>query len=95
MSLFLCSDPDNEIPDDQKRRIEDLSEEIIDSCAEIAETPEEALHAICAASAFVLSTTLSSKESAVHSLQIMLSIIFSSLSQAEEDGNVKWTTRHH
>jgi len=96
MPTFTCNDPSGEVPEDSKQRIEDLSEEIIEVSAEIAESADEALHALCAASAFVLSGSVSSKENAVNSLQMMVKVILECLSEAEKDGNVRWQqNRHH
>lgn len=66
------------------------------SVDDIAHDPFEALQALAAVMAFIISNGFNSRKSADQALAVVIMVIVSSMEQAEKDGNAVWsrTTSH-
>lgn len=94
--MFNISDPQAELEPDAKERIEELANRMLGSVDDVAHDPLEALQALAAVVAFVISEGFLSRKSADQALAVVMMVVVSSLDQAEKDGNTTWsrTTAH-
>lgn len=76
-------------------RIREAADEIVDVCECDLQHPSEALNALSAALAYMLSMNVISKEAAVEAIQVFANSTLMSINAAEEDGNCAWQASKH
>jgi alkylhydroperoxidase family enzyme len=91
--MFNISDPHNDLAPDARERIEDLANKMLGSVDEVANDPMEALQALAAVLAFVISEGFLSRKSADQALAVVMMVVVSSMEQAEQDGNTCWSQK--
>lgn len=91
--MFNISDPQNEIAPEVRERIEELANRMLGCVDDVAHDPLEALQALAAVVAFVISEGFLSRKSADNALAVMMMVVVSSMEQAEKDGNTTWSKK--
>lgn len=91
--MFNISDPQNELEPDARERIEELANRMLGSVDDVAHDPLEALQALAAVIAFVISEGFLSRKSADQALAVVMMVVVSSVEQAERDGNTTWSQK--
>lgn len=91
--MFNISDPQNEIAPEARERIEELANRMLGSVDDVAQDPLEALQALAAVIAFVISEGFLSRKSADQALAVVMMVVVSSMEQAEKDGNTIWSQK--
>lgn len=91
--MFNISDPQNELEPDARERIEELANRMLGSVDDVAHDPLEALQALAAVIAFVISEGFLSRKSADQALAVVMMVVVSSVEQAEKDGNTTWSQK--
>lgn len=91
MLMFNIQDPHDEIAPEVRERIEGMAEKILDCIDDIAHDPFEALQALAAVLAYVISGGFANRKSADHAMAVVTMVVASSVEQAERDGNTAWT----
>ena len=85
--MFNIQDPHSDLAPDARERIEDLANRMLSCVDDVAHNPFEALQALAAVLAFVLSEGFVSRKSADQALAVATMVVISSIEQAEKDGN--------
>lgn len=91
--MFNISDPKNDLAPDARERIEELANRMLGSVDDVAQDPLEALQALAAVIAFVISEGFLSRKSADQALAVVMMVVVSSMEQAEKDGNTIWSQK--
>ena len=91
--MFNINDPHADLAPDARERIEDLANKMLGSVDDVASDPMEALQALAAVLAFVLSEGFLSRKSADQALAVVMMVVVSSVEQAEQDGNTIWSQK--
>lgn len=91
--MFNVSDPHNDLAPDARERIEELANRMLGSVDDVAQDPLEALQALAAVIAFVISEGFLSRKSADQALAVVMMVVVSSMEQAEKDGNTIWSQK--
>lgn len=88
--MFNINDPNNDFDPEVKNRIEELANSMLGCVDDVAQDPLEALQALAAVVAFVISEGFLSRKSADQALAVVTMVVVSSMEQAEKDGNTSW-----
>lgn len=91
--MFNINDPHADLAPDARERIEELANRMLGSVDDIAQDPLEALQALAAVIAFVISEGFLSRKSADQALAVVMMVVVSSMEQAEKDGNTVWSQK--
>lgn len=91
--VFNIQDPNNDVPEEIRNRIEDLAAKILSEVDNVAQDPFEALQALSAVVAYVLSEGFVNRRSADQALSAVALVISSTIERAEKDGNTMWSQR--
>ena len=91
--MFNISDPHNDLAPDARERIEELANRMLGCVDDVANDPMEALQALAAVVAFVISEGFLSRKSADQALAVVMMVVVSSMEQAEKDGNTTWSKK--
>ena len=91
--MFNINDPHADLAPDARERIEELANCMLGSVDDVAQDPLEALQALAAVVAFVISEGFLSRKSADQALAVVMMVVVSSVEQAEKDGNTIWSQK--
>lgn len=91
--MFNINDPHADLAPDARERIEELANRMLGSVDDVAQDPLEALQALAAVVAFVISEGFLSRKSADQALAVVMMVVVSSMEQAEKDGNTVWSQK--
>lgn len=91
--MFNINDPHADLAPDARERIEELANRMLGSVDDVAQDPLEALQALAAVIAFVISEGFLSRKSADQALAVVMMVVVSSVEQAEKDGNTVWSQK--
>jgi hypothetical protein len=91
--MFNINDPHADLAPDARERIEELANRMLGSVDDVAQDPLEALQALAAVVAFVISEGFLSRKSADQALAVVMMVVVSSVEQAEKDGNTIWSQK--
>jgi hypothetical protein len=91
--VFNIQDPYSNLEPDARERIEDLANKIVTSVDEIADNPFEALQALSAVVAYVISEGFASRSSADQALAIVTMVVAATVENAEQEGNTVWSQK--
>lgn len=91
--MFNINDPHADLAPDARERIEELANRMLGSVDDVAHDPLEALQALAAVVAFVISEGFLSRKSADQALAVVMMVVVSSVEQAEKDGNTTWSQK--
>jgi hypothetical protein len=91
--MFNINDPHADLAPDARERIEELANRMLGSVDDVAQDPLEALQALAAVIAFVISEGFLSRKSADQALAVVMMVVVSSMEQAEKDGNTVWSQK--
>jgi len=89
--VFNIQDPNSVLEPDAKDRIEDLANQILESVDDVAEDPFEALQALSAVIAYVISEGFASRSSADQALAVVTMVVAATIENAEQEGNTVWS----
>ena len=89
--MFNIQDPNSVLEPDAKDRIEDLANQILESVDDVAEDPFEALQALSAVIAYVISEGFASRNSADQALAVVTMVVAATIENAEQEGNTVWS----
>jgi hypothetical protein len=89
--VFNIQDPNSVLEPDAKDRIEDLANQILESVDDVAEDPFEALQALSAVIAYVISEGFASRNSADQALAVVTMVVAATIENAEQEGNTVWS----
>lgn len=89
--MFNIQDPNSVLEPDAKDRIEDLANQILESVDDVAEDPFEALQALSAVIAYVISEGFASRSSADQALAVVTMVVAATIENAEQEGNTVWS----
>lgn len=87
---FEAHDPDGDLTDEAKERIEDLSQGIVELIEETTDEPNEALMVIAAVASYIISEHAMTRDVARDSIARFVVAMASTISINEECGNVNW-----
>lgn len=91
--MFNIQDPYSDLEPDARDRIEDLADKVLISVDEIAENPFEALQALSAVVAYVISEGFANKNSADQALAVVTMVVAATIENAEQEGNTVWSQK--
>ncbi len=91
--MFEIYDPENEIPEEQKERITQIAEGILEVISDVSEDPIDAIQAMGAVLSLVLSEGIATRSGALNCLQLMVGSVIETLNDAERDGKVAWNKK--
>jgi hypothetical protein len=91
--MFEIYDPENEIPEEQKERVAEMAEGILDVISDVSDNPIEATQAMSAVMSLILAEGFPARSGAINCLQIMVGSIIETLNDAERDGKVAWNKK--
>jgi hypothetical protein len=89
--VFNIQDPNSVLEPDARDRIEDLANQILESVDDVAEDPFEALQALSAVIAYVISEGFASRSSADQALAVVTMVVAATIENAEQEGNTVWS----
>lgn len=89
--MFNIQDPNSVLEPDARDRIEDLANQILESVDDVAEDPFEALQALSAVIAYVISEGFASRSSADQALAVVTMVVAATIENAEQEGNTVWS----
>lgn len=91
--MFNIQDPNSDLEPDAKDRIENLANRVLESVDDVAHDPFEALQALAAVVAYVISEGFTSRESADKVLAIVMMAASATIENAEREGNTIWAQK--
>ncbi len=91
--MFNIQDPYRDLAPDARERIENLADKVLTSVDEIAENPFEALQALSAVIAYVISEGFANRNSADQALAIVTMVVAATIENAEQEGNTTWSQK--
>jgi hypothetical protein len=89
--MFNIQDPNSALEPDARDRIEDLANQILESVDDVAEDPFEALQALSAVIAYVISEGFANRSSADQALAVVTMVVAATIENAEQEGNTVWS----
>jgi len=87
---FEAHDPDGELSDEAKERIENLARGIVELVEETAAAPNEALMVIAAVASYIITEYAMTRDVAKDSIARFIMAMSSTILINEECGNVNW-----
>jgi hypothetical protein len=91
--VFNIQDPHSDLEPDARERIENLADKVLTSVDEIAENQFEALQALAAVIAYVLSEGFANRNSADQALAVVTMVVAATIENAEQEGNTVWSQK--
>jgi hypothetical protein len=91
--VFNIQDPYSDLEPEARERIEDLADKVLNSVDEIAGNPFEALQALSAVVAYVISEGFANRSSADQALAVVTMVVASTIENAEQEGNTVWSQK--
>ena len=91
--MFNIQDPHNDLAPDARERIEGLADKVLISVDEIAENPFEALQALAAVVAYIISEGFTNRDSADKALAVVTMVVAATIENAEQEGNTIWSQK--